>query len=76
MAHLIKKYKEVERYRDGIQYNTTRAYTVCSNCDNQIYTHTPLIGEYKYCHHCGAKFDTPVNADEVRKVINSTKSEE
>lgn len=76
MANLIKKNKMVERKRNGVASTTIKPYVICSCCQNQIYSPTPIIYEYKHCYHCGAKFDTPVNANEIKKIINTTKSED
>lgn len=73
MAHLIRKIKVIERTVKGTTFNTTRAYVVCSCCGNQIYMPAETIGQYEHCYRCGAKFDTPVDDKEIKRVLKEEK---
>lgn len=48
-------------------FKTRMKVAICSECQKMIYS--PSNGVvYNYCYHCGAKFDTPVGAKEIREI--------
>lgn len=47
--------------------SANRNVAVCSNCDNQIYAPSNNV-IYHYCYNCGAKFDSPIGAKEIKEM--------